>query len=251
MPTLIASRSTPVRGTPAALRYAAARLLPGAVVIYAVLAATGLLLTRVFGTSGLIVDDRQVSAWFAGHRTGTLNTLTHVGTMLSDTPTAIAASAVIVIVLRLTLHRWREALTVLVAIVGELWIFLGVTATVHRQRPAVPHLDPAPPTSSFPSGHTGAAVALYVGLAVVLISLVRRGDIVAPAAHAGVVVGSVLLCWIPVVVGLSRLYRGMHYLTDVIAGALAGGLWMMIVVMTLLRLGPGRARDRSGAGRPR
>ena len=250
MPALIASHSTPVRGTPAALRYAAARLLPGAVLIYLVLSATGLLLTRVFDTSGLIGGDQQLSAWFAGRRTDTLNTLTHVGTMLSDTPTAIAVTAVIVLVLRLALHRWREALAVLASIVGELLIFLGVTATVHRDRPAVPRLDPAPPTSSFPSGHTGAAVALYVGLAVVLISLVRRGDVVAPAARAGVVVGSVLLCCIPVVVGLSRLYRGMHYLTDVIAGAVAGGLWTMIVVMTLLRLGPGLARARSGTRSP-
>ena len=39
---------------------------------------------------------------------------------------------------------------------------------IDRQRPDVPHLDAAPPTSSFPSGHTGAAVALYGGLAVIV-----------------------------------------------------------------------------------
>ena len=42
-----------------------------------------------------------------------------------------------------------------------------------------------------------------------------------------------LLC-LPVVVGLSRLYRGMHYPTDVLAGALVGGLWLLLVITTLL-----------------
>ena len=40
---------------------------------------------------------------------------------------------------------------------------------------------------------------------------------------------------LPVVVGLSRLYRGMHYPTDVVIGALGGGLWLAVVVTTLLR----------------
>jgi membrane-associated phospholipid phosphatase len=117
---------------------------------------------------------------------------------------------------------------------------LLVTATVHRPRPTVTHLDAAPPTSSFPSGHTGAAVALYVGLAVVLLQLTRR------SAHRAVTVAAAtVLCVVPVVVALSRVYRGMHFVTDVIAGALAGGLWMAIVVGTVLgaaRIGSQRRR---------
>jgi undecaprenyl-diphosphatase len=121
------------------------------------------------------------------------------------------------------------------SIVGELTIFLLVTSTVHRHRPTVPHLDPAPPTSSFPSGHTGAAVALYVGLAVTLL-IVTRDD----AARPAFVALACLLCLVPVVVAISRVYRGMHFATDVLAGALAGGLWMAMVVRTLL---PAGSRD--------
>jgi membrane-associated phospholipid phosphatase len=114
---------------------------------------------------------------------------------------------------------------------------------VHRQRPTVPQLDPAPPTSSFPSGHTGASVALYVGLAVILL-IVTRGS----ARRIWVMMVAALLCAVPVVVALSRIYRGMHFLTDVIAGALAGGLWMTVVVATLLGgAAPARRRDRPTA----
>lgn len=233
-------------GLSAELRHDVPRLLGGGVAVYALLAVTGLLLTRVFDNGPLIQADHRISQWFFERRTPSLNMWTHIGTSLSDTLTAIALTVVLVIGLRLWLKRWREAVTIFVSITGELFIFVLVTATVHRQRPTVPHLDPAPPTSSFPSGHTGAAVALYVGLAVILL-LVSRGSL----QRAGFVVAAAVLCVVPFIVGLSRIYRGMHYLSDVIAGALAGGLWMAIVVATLMRAGtasglPGRTGARVG-----
>jgi membrane-associated phospholipid phosphatase len=211
------------------LRRDVPRLLAGAIVVYLLLAGTGLLLTHVLSHGAFGRWDSSVSRWFDGQRTDTLNSLTHYGSGLSDTNTAIAVTAVLFVGLRLAFGRWRESVTVLISIVGELTIFLGVTSTVSRHRPPVPHLDPAPPTSSFPSGHTGAAVALYVGLAVILLIVTRDSR-----HRVAVVVLAGLLCLIPLIVAISRVYRGMHFASDVIAGALAGGLWMVIVVRTLL-----------------
>jgi membrane-associated phospholipid phosphatase len=212
------------------LRRDVPRLLGGAVLVYLLLAGTGLLVNRVLSHGAFGRWDRGVSRWFYEHRTGTLNTLTHIGSMLSDTNTAIAVTALLVVALRIWRGRWRESVVMLLCIVGELTIFLGVTSTVHRKRPSVPHLDPAPPTSSFPSGHTGAAVALYIGLAVTLLIVTRDST-----HRAAFVLAATLLCVVPLIVATSRVYRGMHYATDVAAGALAGGLWMVIVVRTLLR----------------
>ena len=93
-------------------------------------------------------------------------------------------------------------------------MFFFTTLAIDRERPAVKHMDESPPTSSFPSGHTSAAVALYVGLAVVLATLAHRTWLKA-------------LCWllilVPVAVALSRLYRGMHHPSDVSASFLNGG----------------------------
>jgi undecaprenyl-diphosphatase len=234
----------PVPGPWRDLGRRAGALVLGGVLVYLLLAGPGLLLTRRLADGSLVRADRGVSQWFLEHRTPTLDRLTHLGSMLSDTSTAIVVTVLVVVVLRLRLHRWREPVAVLLSILGELFIFVLVTATVHRQRPTISHLDGAPPTSSFPSGHTGAAVALYVGLAVVLIRLARpSGAGLAVLAVAGT------LCLLPVVVAVSRLYRGMHFLTDVLAGAAAGGLWLAIVVVTVLADPPQDACWSDPAGR--
>ena len=73
----------------------------------------------------------------------------------------VGGGLVLTVALRLWLGRWRESWTLPTPLVGELLAFLVVTAVVNRPRPGVPHLDAAAPTSSFPSGHTAPAVALY------------------------------------------------------------------------------------------
>ena len=177
--------------------------------------------------------DIRASEWVVDHRTAALNGMTHVGSMTADTFVALAVTAVVVVMLRIWLGRWRESLTVVVAIVGELLIFLAITATVHRARPLVPHLDQAPPTSSFPSGHTGAALALYGCLAVILLRNAKPRWLAVCLAVLGFA--------IPVLVAASRVYRGMHYPTDVLAGLLASGIWLTVVLLVLL------PRRRSGA----
>jgi membrane-associated phospholipid phosphatase len=171
--------------------------------------------------------DTQTAQWAVAHRAPWLDEVTHVGTMTADTIVALAVTAVALVGLRLWLSRWRESLVLVVAVVGELLIFLVITATVHRERPSVPQLDQAPPTSSFPSGHTGAAVALYGCLAVILLRNTSRRWVAVGLALVGFA--------IPILVAASRVYRGMHFLTDVVAGAIAGGIWLAVVLMMLLR----------------
>jgi membrane-associated phospholipid phosphatase len=91
----------------------------------------------------------------------------------------------------------------------------------------VTHLDRAPPTSSFPSGHTGAAIALYAALAVVVLRRTRRRWV------RGVSV--TLLLAVPVLVGLSRLYRGMHHPSDVAGSVVCAGLTLAVSYVVVLR----------------
>ena len=117
---------------------------------------------------------------------------------------------------------------VAVAVTGEVLIFLAITLLVDRPRPLVKHLDVAPPTSSFPSGHTAAAVALYGAWALLAWQRSRSAPL------RGLL--TLLAIAVPTAVALSRMYRGMHYPTDVLAGALLGTGWLAVTVRGI-RLG--------------
>jgi membrane-associated phospholipid phosphatase len=205
---------------------AAVRLAAGAVVLWGLMCLLGLLMTHVLSSGPVHTADLGVDKWLAARRTGPWNDITAVGTGLAQTPTAIAVTAAVVLLLRWRLGRWYESLVMITVMVGELVIFFCVTKIIDRPRPSVHHLDAAPPTSSFPSGHTGAAVALYGGITILMLWLYGHR----PATRAIAVV----LAFLPVLVGFSRLYRGMHYPSDVIAGALLGGTWLTLVIATLL-----------------
>lgn len=211
----------------------AARLIGGAVALWALLSLIGLAVTHLAGSGALFARDRGVDDWLLRHRTGLWNTLTEFGSGAANTQTAIAVTAIAVLLLRWRLSRWYESWIVVAAITGELLVFLAVTATVHRPRPPVPRLDVSPPTSSFPSGHTAAGVALYGCLAILLLWVYGR--------RPWTLVLATVLWLVPLMVGASRLYRGMHYPSDVVVGALGGGLWLLIVITTLL---PQRGRTR-------
>jgi membrane-associated phospholipid phosphatase len=202
------------------------RLAGGAVVLWGLFSLIGVLVTHILVHGRVQSADRGVEVWFAARRTGVWNSVTMFGTNMAETQVAIAVTVVVVLLLRWRLGRWYESWIMVAAMVGELLVFYSVTATVHRPRPPVLRLDVAPPTSSFPSGHTAASVALYGCIAILVFWIYGRR----PATRVAVVV----LCCIPVVVGMSRLYRGMHYPSDVLAGALTGGLWLLLVITTLL-----------------
>jgi undecaprenyl-diphosphatase len=183
------------------------------VVLSAALTGTGFVLTRMLFPDHPARFDIGTDRFLADHRTHALDGVTWVGSHVAETATVIGIAAIVVLVL-LWRHRPLAAAFLTAALVIEVTVFLTATLVIDRARPAVPKLDGAPPTSSFPSGHTAAAVALYVGCALIVTSLTSR-----------VVVRTVVWVFaiaLPLYVGVSRLYRGMHFPTDVLAGVLLG-----------------------------
>jgi undecaprenyl-diphosphatase len=124
-------------------------------------------------------------------------------------------------------RRPREALFLAVASGGSLVLNETMKLLIHRARPQLPWAQ-VPPDYSFPSGHTMNSLVFYVALAVVLWSV--RGRRVGMVAMT---VGIVLA----LLIGLSRIYLGAHYFTDVAGGVLAGTAWLLIVAAAF-RFGP-------------
>jgi len=210
----------------------------GLLVTCTLFVGAGLLVTRQLG--GLTQWDDSVVRWIADRRTSALNTWTGYATMLADTLGILVVLLVTTVVL-VVLHHRSEALLLLAAICLELAAFLTVNAVVGRPRPDVARLGSLPSTSSFPSGHMAATVALYGGLAVIVNARLR--DRIVGLVAWFVALGAA------VVVGLARVYRGMHHPSDVVAGALLGSAVLAVAVIAV-RVGQQAVAERKRSHTP-
>jgi undecaprenyl-diphosphatase len=217
---------TPAPGSgPRELFVSAALLAALAALLFVALTTAGLLLTRVLTPSALSRFDQRVIEWFAAQRTPTLNTWSEIGSEFAMTIIVFVMTVIIALALRLWLRRWRESLVLIVCVLGEWILFRLVNAAVGRERPE-PMLDMGALTASFPSGHAGIAVAFYGGLGLIVLRTV---------ADRRLAVGIASVCFaVAVMVAVTRVYRGMHYPTDVLGSALLGGVWVVAVVSLLL-----------------
>jgi undecaprenyl-diphosphatase len=170
--------------------------------------------------SGSTSVDHRISVWFVDHRSSTWNSVTSALSNFASTFVVIGI-ALLVVILCLVRHRFTDVTFMVVAMAGEVTMFLTITLLVDRARPDVARLDSAPPTSSFPSGHTFACFVLWNAIAVLAV----RQDWRPPLRTAARVVAVAA----PAAVGLGRIYRGMHHPTDVVASIVLGLVWMIVV----------------------
>lgn len=157
--------------------------------------------------------ENAVNEWFVGQRTPTLDFLTEVWGVVGTTETIIGICLVASGVVWWRTRQWWYAVVPAIAVAVQAAVFMLAALVVSAERPDVEQLDAAPPTSSFPSGHSGASVALYVSLALI------AQRIWYPWLRVSV---TAVLVVLPLLVIFSRLYRGMHYPSDVAVGVLNG-----------------------------
>jgi undecaprenyl-diphosphatase len=218
----------------------AARIVLALAAVWVVLLGVGLLLTKVLDKSSFVSTEDDLNNALADHRTPELNDATYLFSGLGNTAAIIGALVVVAGLMRLALGRWREPLFLVVAVAGQALVFFCVQLLITRPRPDVKRLDSSPPTSSFPSGHTGAATALFVASALLVIWFVRRRWVK--------ILGATLLVAVPLLVAYGRLYRGMHHPSDVFA-AFGNGLACITIasLFVLNRRGWGEQKDPTKA----
>ena len=213
-----------------------ALVLAAFVLVEVVLLGLGLLVTRVLAHSPLHREEVAFEHAVVANRTPFWNQVTAFGTVLGATETIVALTAAGCLLLAWRGHGPRLPAFLALAVAGETGLFLLTSLVVHRLRPAIPHLDGAPPTSSFPSGHTAATIALACGLAMGLARTRPR--------HPLRVLSWVLAVALPLFVLSSRLYRGMHWPTDVAASVIFTLAWLLLLRAILL---PPDVADRPAA----
>ena len=119
--------------------------------------------------------------------------------------------------------RWRRAaLWLTVAVAGSLVLDLALKHIYHRIRPTA-YFGMAPHSYSFPSGHALCSFCFYGVLAGLLSARTK------PLAWR-------LVIWfaaaaLVIAIGLSRIYLGVHYPSDVVAGYLAATVWVGTIIV--------------------
>lgn len=118
-------------------------------------------------------------------------------------------------------RQWKSTAFVLAAVLGGLLLSLILKEFYDRSRPDIYAHHSWTSTSSFPSGHSANAAVTYLTMAILLSKLVESTKM-----KAYILTGGLL---IPVLVGLSRIFVGVHWPTDVLAGWLIGLAWGLFV----------------------
>lgn len=134
----------------------------------------------------------------------------------------IPADTLIVLVL-LALRRWREATFAFLAFVGSALLNLGAKQFFQRDRPSLWESVAPESTFSFPSGHAMGSMTL----AAVLVALAWRTRWRWPVTLAAVV--------FVVLVGTARVYLGVHYPSDILAGWCAALAWVVGLYLLCFR----------------
>lgn len=210
-------------------------LLVALVAVVAAFSAVGWLYTDALAPNAITELDDRVAQDFVEMRTEARDDLAHYGAMMSDTQVKIGLTAIVAVAMVVAWRRWHEALFVVSCLVFEATAFITITYIVARERPDVERLLDSPVSSSFPSGHVAAAT-VYGAFVAVVFWHTRKFWIRALATSLSVAV--------VVIVALSRMYQGMHFLTDVLAGVVLG---LVSLAVCLWVFGPPPVDDETGS----
>jgi len=150
--------------------------------------------------------------------------------------TVVSLVATAVLGFLLATRKSGTALLVLVAVTGGGLLNALLKSYFQRERPGILAHGVDVSTSSFPSGHAMLAATIYLTLGALLATVQTS-----PRVRTYCVSVAVTLT---LLVGLSRVYLGVHWPTDVLAGWCVGSAWAILCLVVATRLG----RNGSAAG---
>jgi len=129
--------------------------------------------------------------------------------------------AVIVIVFLLIQRKWLSALLLPLGLLGGVVLSEGLKAMFERQRPPAAMQAVETINASFPSGHALLSTVFYLSVAVMLTRAFSRRRQKIFVLAVGIVLA--------LLVGLTRIYLGAHWASDVFAGWAVGAAWAMVL----------------------
>ena len=198
----------------------------------------GFLLGRVWASDGSTAFDSEVTRWFVDHRTPAWTDAMRTITWLGSSAMVIPLAVLVVVALLLARRRWL-VLFVVLAVSGASLLSVLAKDLIGRDRPPLDIRLQQAHSSAFPSGHSTQAAATYFALAVVVTVLSQSRLLRAVAWSAATL--------IVFLVGVSRVYLGMHWATDVLGGWLLGSVCVAGLTVALAPLHTGHHASVPGS----
>jgi membrane-associated phospholipid phosphatase len=167
-------------------------------------------------------QDLRIATWVAGHRTPWVTDLFKGWTLLASGPVITPTVLVVGLGLNRVARSGRPLGVLAAAHFGPLPVYEIVKRLVGRPRPEIAPLVGSAHGFAFPSGHSAQAAAVGSVLTWLILRRIddRRRQIPV-AIGIGVLSAGVLV---------SRVYLGVHWTSDVVAGAALGGAWAAVLI---------------------
>jgi membrane-associated phospholipid phosphatase len=169
----------------------------------------------------LVRFDRTLDDYLHAHATPPLTTFFLIVTALGSIEVIVLLGVIVAAFLALG-QRWLILGSWLAAVAGSAVLNHLLKGLFQRPRPYFEHPLLIETSYSFPSGHAMESFVVYGMLAYFVVLALRTWE-----SRVGVVLGAALLV---VLIGFSRMYLGVHYFSDVIAGYAAGGVWLSALI---------------------
>lgn len=181
-----------------------------------------------FGILALLVSDKKIAhfdtaiiSFIQGLESPALTNIMKFFTFIGGGIPVVVVTIIILLVLYKILYHRRELILFTWVVIGSALLNEMLKLVFHRARPTLHRIVDAN-GFSFPSGHSMAAFSLYGILAFLLwrhlSTTLGRGTLI--------VFSSVMT----LMIGISRIYLGVHFPSDVLGGFLASGCWLAISI---------------------
>jgi len=196
--------------------------VPGAIAQSAAATALGALVDNVTNGDGVAVVDHPLARFVAGHRTSELTFVMRAASAAGGPFGMVVLTLATGLLLGIVWRSWAPAAVLGTTAAGTIGLTIVFKAALAQPRPPLAQAVAAADGYGFPSGHAAAAAAVCGAAAWLCNARMRSWR-----ARTGIWAAAAVLT---ALVGISRVYLGVHWATDVIGGWIFGLLWLAVVV---------------------
>jgi undecaprenyl-diphosphatase len=179
-------------------------------------------LTEVLSTETLANYDTKITSAVLSHRSTSLTKyftfITHVGDVYGYLVVLILSAIISLVVFK----RWKYMVQITLVLFLSALSNVVLKRVINRARPDLEHLVTVE-TLSYPSGHAMSAMAFY-GFLIYLFYRFKMNRYIK--------IGTILvLAFLILSIGVSRIYLGVHYPSDILGGFIAGAIWVVFCIV--------------------